>query len=196
MISLKAQSPNLEDYLKASPVIQSDHPAISGQAQAIIGTLIDESQKARVLFEWVRDEISHSYDAKRREISCSSLEVLENGTGLCYAKAHLLAALMRSAGIPCGFCYQTFDERGSLHGLNGIFLTELNKWIHLDPRGNSHGADQSALFDLENDVQRLAFPNDPFIGNVVYAAPLPQVVSSLSIHSRVDVPSLELPTIG
>ena len=41
MISLKAQSPNLEDYLKASPVIQSDHPAISGQAQAIIGTLID-----------------------------------------------------------------------------------------------------------------------------------------------------------
>lgn len=33
-------------------------------------------------------------------------DVLRRGTGLCFAKAHLLAALLRAVGVPCGLCYQ------------------------------------------------------------------------------------------
>ena len=53
--------------------------------------------------------------------------VLMHKTGYCYAKSHLLAALLRSNGLPAGLCYQrlSVDDDGapySLHGLNADFL--------------------------------------------------------------------------
>ena len=65
-----------------------------------------ETERARALFEWVRDHIPHTHDVGGEEVTCSSIEVFEAGTGICYAKSHLLAAMMRYVGIPCGFCYQ------------------------------------------------------------------------------------------
>ncbi|WP_338430147.1 transglutaminase domain-containing protein [Synechococcus elongatus] len=37
--------------------------------------------------------------------------MLEYRTGYCYAKSHLLVALLRACSIPAGFCYQrlSFD---------------------------------------------------------------------------------------
>ncbi len=194
MNAIAPQTAELSDYLEATSIVQSDHPRIVEQARTIVGSATSEIEKARALFEWVRDEIPHSRDADRQEVPCSALDVLEAGTGLCYAKAHLLAAFMRASGIVCGFCYQTFDERRSLHGLNGVYLSELKKWIRIDPRGNSPRAKQFAYFDLENDIRRLAFPDDPFIDDIVYVAPLPQVASSLSGFDRLDDLWGELPT--
>ena len=44
--------------------------------------------------------------------------------GICYAKSHLLAAILRANLFPTGFCYQRLvlddktDSRFVLHGLN------------------------------------------------------------------------------
>jgi hypothetical protein len=90
--------------------------------------------------------------------------------------------MMRSAGIPCGFCYQVFDnelappgQRAALHGLNAIYLRETGEWHPLDPRGNRD--DVHAEFSLGEE--RLAFPELPFLDACVYAVPLPDVVSAL-----------------
>jgi transglutaminase-like putative cysteine protease len=71
--------------------------------------------------------------------------VLEHGTGLCYAKSHLLAAVLRANGIPAGFCYQRLsrDEPGApycLHGLNSVYLPAYG-WCPIDARGNKSGVD-------------------------------------------------------
>lgn len=61
-----------------------------------------EIEKAKTAFEFVRDEISHSWDIQSTIVTCKASEVLQYS----YAKANLLAALLRSQGIPTGFCYQ------------------------------------------------------------------------------------------
>ena len=87
-------------------------------------------------------------------------DVLRLGHGVCFAKSHLLAALLRSVCIPAGLCYQKLifddvcDRRLTLHGLNAVYLEEENRWIRLDARGNKRGV--NAQFDL--NAEKLAFP--------------------------------------
>jgi transglutaminase-like putative cysteine protease len=63
-------------------------------------------------------------------VTCSASEALAAGTGYCFAKSHLLAAVLRANGIPAALCYQrlALDEsaeesqrRFSLHGLNAVY---------------------------------------------------------------------------
>lgn len=85
---------------------------------------------------------------------------MKAGHGICFAKSHLLAALLRCKAIPTGFCYQKLildDETAPVlvyHGLCGVFIKEYQKWIRLDARGNKEGV--NAQFSL--DEERLAFP--------------------------------------
>ena len=78
--------------------------------------------------------------------------------GICYPKSHLLAALLRRAGIPTAICYRRLtllddDSAGyAIHALNAIHVE--GRWHRIDARGNKPGVD--AQFSL--DVERLAFP--------------------------------------
>ncbi|MFK0245332.1 transglutaminase family protein [Amycolatopsis azurea] len=176
-IPLKIESERLEDYLVADAVIDHDHPLIRETADGLSPTGGTEVDVIRSMFHFVRDEIAHTVDAADPRITLMASEVLSERVGLCYAKSHLLAALLRSQGIPAGFCYQRI---GVLHGLNGVYLAGLGRWIRLDPRGNKNGAD--AHFCL--DDERLAWTLDPAKGEidfpVVYTAPSSAVVESLS----------------
>ena len=98
---------DLDTFLAFDNVIDV-HEGITSKAAEITDGILSDIDKAKVLFEWVRDNIPHSKDALRDEVTCSATEVFNVGTGICYAKAHLLAAMMRSQRIPCGFCYQVY----------------------------------------------------------------------------------------
>jgi transglutaminase-like putative cysteine protease len=101
--------------------------------------------------------------------------VLKYGTGICHAKANLLAALLRSQGIPTGFCFQHItraddDSMGyCLHCFNAILVN--NKWVKVDARGNPNG--EIAPFSLGMPI--LAFENrtqyDEYFFEGIYAAP-------------------------
>ena len=82
---------------------------------------------AKSCFEWVRDEIKHSWDYKKNPVTCKASDVLKHGTGYCFAKSHLLAALLRANSIPAGLCYErlSIHDDGapySLHGFNAAYL--------------------------------------------------------------------------
>ena len=110
--------------------------------------------------------------------------MLACGTGICVAKSHLLAALCRSVKIPAGFVYRFKRElegpEFGLHGLNGIYLDSLGRWIRVDPRGNKPGV--NTQFNL--DEEQLAFPPDPSKGeaiiDTIFVDPDPSVVDFLS----------------
>ena len=158
-MDLILQSENLENYLEESKEINFSDYSI----QQLIGTLFDSKQseieKIQIAFQYVRDEIAHSWDIQSETVTCTATEVLEHKQGICYAKSNLLAALLRSQGIPTGFCYQRlmlFDksEKGySLHALNAVFIQSLNKWIRLDARGNKKGV--NSQFSITEE--KLAF---------------------------------------
>src|SRR5262245_12914668 len=150
----------MNEYLKETEIIDWRHPKILRLAE-MLASESDALQTARRCFEWVRDQIRHSYDYRLNQVTCRASEVLEAGTGICYAKSHLLAALLRANSIPAGFCYQrlslglSLDESGvrfCLHGLNALFLPELG-WYRVDARGNKPEVDAQ----FRPPVEQLAF---------------------------------------
>ncbi|OPZ74849.1 MAG: Transglutaminase-like superfamily protein [Verrucomicrobia bacterium ADurb.Bin474] len=113
---------------------------------------------AEKCFLYVRDKIEHSWDYERDPVTCKASDVLEHGTGYCYAKSHLLAALLRANGIPAGLCYQRLTISNDkppfcLHGLNAVYLED-HGWYRIDARGNKEGVSA----DFCPPVERLAFP--------------------------------------
>lgn len=182
------ESDELSDYLLSDPIIDWQTPAVREKALELTASLSDEVDKARCLYEWVRDAISHSDDADIDIVTCTASEVLQHGTGICFAKSHLLAALLRAVNIPAGFCYQVLrrdppsDNEPVLHGFNAIYLASLDQWIRVDARGNTNGI--NARFDLKKE--QLAFAMDPaadeFIYETIFAAPVGSVVERLRMY--------------
>jgi transglutaminase-like putative cysteine protease len=178
----------LDDYRSPSPYVDFEHPLVRRQVAVLGRDASDELSLARTTFEWVRDEVAHSTDIGSRRVTVRASEVLHHREGICYAKSHLLAALLRGAGIPAGMCYQRLTRGGDasrghvVHGLTTAYLTTLGRWVRLDARGNRPGVD--AQFSLADE--RLAWPVRPEHGEVDYLenlpAPHPLVVATLEAH--------------
>ena len=86
----------MESFLKSTDVIDWKNPAVLAHGRDIAAGLADPIAVAKRCFEWVRDEVKHSHDFGLRPVTCSASEVLREGSGYCYAKSHLLAALLRA----------------------------------------------------------------------------------------------------
>jgi transglutaminase-like putative cysteine protease len=149
----------------------------------------DDVDFVKVAFEFVRDEIGHSWDVQDPRVTLSASQTLREGVGLCFAKSHLLTGLLRAQGVPTGLCYQRLTDDGEqfdVHGLAAVYLD--GAWHRLDPRGNKPGVD--AQFSLAEE--RLAWPVRPELGECdyleVFASPHPAVVAALG--STDDVLSL------
>ncbi len=96
----------MNKYLESTEYIDWKTPEVLTQAQQLSKGLSDPEDVARKCFEFVRDEIKHSWDYEMNPVTCKASDVLRYGTGFCYAKSHLLAALLRANSIPAGLCYQ------------------------------------------------------------------------------------------
>lgn len=182
---IKPYTENAELYLQPSDVIDYKDEVIAELSERISSSSVSEIDYIKKAYEFVRDNIAHSADANLNEITCSASEVLRAGHGICFAKSHLLAALLRYKGIPTGFCYQRLilDDDTTpvliLHGLNGVYLNEYDKWIRLDARGNKEGV--NAQFSVEEE--QLAFPVRPDMGEediyIVFPQPDEKVLEKL-----------------
>lgn len=111
-------------------------------SQAVLRCKNDE-EKARALFKFVRDEITHAYDINSVDIPVSASDVVKSRVGTDDSKAVLLATMLRICKIPAGFCYQYLcvgdDESLGhyMHCYNAVFLD--GKWIFLDASNNKNG---------------------------------------------------------
>src|SRR5690349_23350286 len=133
-----------DPFLRATDVVDYTAPEIQALAHELAAGSTDRDAIARACFEWVRDQIGHCVDYDRDEVTCNASEVREVGTGFCYAKSHLLVALLRANGIRSGFCYQRLvvnDPAGPFvaHGLAAVDLSDGSgepDWYRIDPPGN------------------------------------------------------------
>ena len=149
----------MEHFLEAGAYIDYHSACIQQTAGELFSQAMTDEQKARTAYKFVRDEIPHSFDINAAVVTAKASDVLRHKTGICHAKANLLAALLRTQGIPAGFCFQHItladDERRGycLHAYNAVFLG--GKWIKIDARGNTGRID--AQFSLGEP--KLAFVN-------------------------------------
>ncbi|WP_054739967.1 transglutaminase-like domain-containing protein [Cellulosilyticum ruminicola] len=200
---MKLQYEDINLYLQSSDIIDFDKD--TGENIRNLGDEIwkrSENQLDYIknAFEYIRDEIGHTRDIKGNIVTCKASDVLAARTGICFAKSHLLAALLRYKGVPTGFCYQKLilNSKTSpyliLHGLNGVYIEEINKWIRLDARGNKEGV--NAQFSL--DKEQIAFPINPEEGEedipIIFAVPDENVVRALTTYKTLEDLWANLPT--
>lgn len=175
-------------FLASTDVVDWYHADVRTMAWYLAGGETDAVAIARRCFEWVRDEIRHSVDAGDTVVTCSASEVLLQRTGFCYAKSHLLAALLRANGLPAGFGYQRLSLDGvgppfCLHGFNAVLLP-VHGWYRIDARGNKAGIDAR----FSPGIERLAFPiqvSGETTFSEIHVEPLPEVVKVLRRQSTV-----------
>ncbi len=185
-------------YLQASKYIDFHDELVAAKAAELSAGASDELAVAQACYRFVRDEIQHSWDYRRNPVTCAASEVLRHGTGYCYAKSHLLAALLRANGIPAGLCYQRLSvgDAGApycLHGLNAVYL-QGHGWYRCDPRGNKQGV--SAQFSPPHEM--LAYPiRGPEERDLpeVWPAPLAAVTDVLERYQDVGEVNAHLPDI-
>ena len=176
---------SLSDYLKEDDVIDYSDESITQLADELYKKADSETEYIKAAFEFVRDEVSHSADINEDMITCSASEVLIARHGICFAKSHLLAALLRCKSIPTGFCYQklTFGDETSpvlvYHGLNGVYLNEYKKWIRLDARGNKGKINAQFSIDEEQLAYLVCTEKGEEDGLVIYPAPDVKILEKL-----------------
>ncbi|WNQ14330.1 transglutaminase family protein [Paenibacillus aurantius] len=169
-MNLILESDKVTDYLAETEEVDYSHAGIREKAEELSCRSSNEVAFVQAVFEFVRDRISHSWDIQSTRVTSTASDVLRFQEGICYAKSLLLCALLRSKGIPAGFCYQRLTlgetpETGyALHALNAVFLSSLNRWVRLDARGNKEGV--NAQFSLGEE--QLAFPIRPPFGEIDY----------------------------
>ncbi|MBL1259286.1 MAG: transglutaminase family protein [Thiotrichaceae bacterium] len=190
---------NMNQYLASSTYINWDTPEIKALAESLSSSKTSDEVIAKRCFEWVRDNIKHSSDYKMNPVTCKASDVLQHKTGYCYAKSHLLAALLRANGIPAGLCYQRLSvgDQGApycLHGLNAAYLKKQG-WYRVDARGNKEDVDaqftppQEQLAFALNNRGEADLPE-------VWAEPLAVVVGVLERYQTYDEVLQNLPDVA
>ena len=188
----------MDIYLRPTEIIDFDSPAVFKYARKLAEDLTNSLEIARTCFEWVRDHIKHSGDYRSPVTTCKASEVFAEGTGWCFAKSHLLAALLRANDLQTGFCYQRLrrdDGNGfTLHGLNAIYLPEIG-WYRIDARGNKAGVNaqfcppEERLAWHAEEEGECDFPE-------IWPDPLPIVVECLQKHRGWEQVKMNFPDIA
>ncbi len=189
---------SFERYLCPSEYIDFEMPEVRSLAQTLALGTHSEFDLVQRCFEFVRDEIRHSSDYKLNPVTSKASEVLRYKTGYCYAKSHLLAALLRANGVPTGLCYQrlSIGDHGApycLHGLNAVFLKDFG-WYRIDARGNKPGIE--ARFSPPKE--QLAFPIKEKQARdlpEIWPEPLSIVIDTLKKYPSYDQVLAHLPDI-
>ena len=169
-------------YLESSDYIDWQTPTVLAKAKELAGCSENDEIVAKSCFEFVRDEIRHSWDYQVNPVTLKASDVLLHSTGYCYSKSHLLAALLRANGIPAALCYQrlTFENDCPpycLHGLNAVHLRNFG-WYRVDARGNKKGV--SAEFDPPNEKLAFEIKSDGEEDlDGIFSRPLPEIVQVL-----------------
>ncbi|GGZ90598.1 transglutaminase-like domain-containing protein [Streptomyces subrutilus] len=198
-MELIQEQPDLAAYLAADEAVDHGHPLVRDTA-ATLWTAAggDPRAFAEAAYAFVRDTVPHSADSGDERVAWRASDVLATRNGICHAKSHALAALLRARGIPAALCYQRLtDDSGAdplVHGLIALRLPGADRWYRQDPRGNKPGVDAR----FSTGEERLAFPVRPELGEcdypVLYAAPHPAPLRAL--RESADRPELwrKLPT--
>jgi transglutaminase-like putative cysteine protease len=120
--------PSPEMSLAATPLVDSDHPAVRAFAQQHARTG-DDRGRAVALYYAVRD--GFRYDPYRIDVSPDGMRgssVLSLGYGWCVPKAALLAAASRAAGIPARLGYADVRNHLSTEKMRSTMGTDVFIW--------------------------------------------------------------------
>ena len=186
----------MNQFLAACEVVDFKNESVALKAMELADRARTTHELIQLCFEFVRDEIKHSTDFGLSTVTIKASEVLKQGTGICYAKSHLLAALLRANSIPTALLYQRLEMDGGifcLHGLNAVWMNGhegsllaegslpaegSSYWYRIDARGNKTGVNA----EFRPPIEKLAFDinaEGELDSTRLFTQPLPLVIEHL-----------------
>ncbi|MFL0195175.1 transglutaminase family protein [Clostridium sp. WILCCON 0269] len=200
-MNLILENGNLSNYLLVNKYVDFNKKIIQDKAKELFHENLDEIKKIRIAFEYVRDDISHSWDIQSKKITRTASEVLQYKEGMCYAKSMLLAALLRHQGIPTGFCYQrltlgdTPQTGYCIHALNAVFIPSIGRWIRIDTRGNTNGKNAQFFIDKEQLAFQVRVKYDEVDYPTIFIDPIKITIETLENNTNcIEMIKYNLPT--
>ncbi|MBI5440358.1 MAG: transglutaminase domain-containing protein [Deltaproteobacteria bacterium] len=151
-------------YLRPTPIIDSDHPEIVAHAREVAGDAADPVERAVRLYYAVRDGIWYDpYHPFYKPEHYRASNILRGKRGFCIPKVSLLCALARACGIPsrAGFAMvrnhlatrQLLEFLGSdvftYHGFTELYLE--GRWVKATPAFNRELCERHRVVPLDFD---------------------------------------------
>jgi hypothetical protein len=135
----------LGNYTKPTPYIESDSPAILGNATKLTANATDIESKIDSLFNFVANGKLFTYDASVQNITRNAVDhvrgalwALQNHRGVCFDFACLFVALLRAVGIPSRLSEGIILDGSSgfiVHDWAEVYLGGIG-WTPYDPTWN------------------------------------------------------------
>lgn len=152
-VALPVTAADLAEYLRATPMAQSEDPQIQGLARQIVGEQQSAWPAAVALHNWVYRNLT-KVESEPRPIT--ALEVLQQKRGDCSEHALLLATLARAAGIPSRLIagLAALGDKYFYHAWVEVWVGE---WVEMDPTWNQTLVDAGHLRLAESAMDEVSF---------------------------------------
>ncbi|MDY6852236.1 MAG: transglutaminase-like domain-containing protein [Thermodesulfobacteriota bacterium] len=152
------------EYSEPGKITISDDPEVAARAESITRGMTSDAERARALFYWVRDMITYNpYSPFSLPEDYRPLTIMKRGAGYCVQKSTLLAAMVRSQGIPARLVFADIinhrlsdklrEQMGSnifsYHGYVEMFIN--GGWISAAPIFEKVLCDKLDIFPVEFD---------------------------------------------
>jgi hypothetical protein len=146
-----------DEFLKPTPSLPADHPAIRAKARQIIADETGPLQMATLLQEWVFRHARQTMAANQ----ASALDVLNSLAGDCTEITLLFVALARASGLPArevgGVMF--VNEGAPIFGWHAwAEIHDGHQWVSIDPTWNQVYVDGTHL-KLSEDSADLSWVN-------------------------------------
>lgn len=143
--------PEFAEHLKATPLMQVDHPLVKNTAMEIVQGETDARKAAEKIAKYVYQNLSKGNSGVIGQYS--AVEILQNRYGDCSEHCLLFTALCRAAGIPARRVsgLVCLGNLWGPHAWNEIWVGD---WIGADPTTGDVGNVARYIF--------VGYPDDPY----------------------------------
>jgi Transglutaminase-like superfamily len=149
--------PDIAQYLRPEPLIESDDPGILAEAVAAIAGATDPRAQAERLVR----RVNAMLDAKPTVSLPSAREVLRTKVGDCNEHTALYVAMARAVGLPSRIAVGLAYSRGAFyyHAWPEVYIAESRGrglWLPVDPTFNQFPADATHVRMTRGGLDRQA----------------------------------------
>ncbi|MEG2286997.1 MAG: transglutaminase-like domain-containing protein [Ruthenibacterium sp.] len=169
-------SSEFEPFLRASQMVNyKEDSACVARARELAQSADSESAFMNAVYEYVKNTITYDYD-KAKKVADGELndylpnpdETLQSKTGICFDYAALVAAMLRSQGIPTKVIMGYVKDGSVYHAWNMVYLQDRgwvtvninvpnHKWQPIDLTFAAAGTDEALEGNADDYVQRYLY---------------------------------------
>ena len=145
-------APGHAEFLREEPPHVVFTPRIRNLAEEIVGGETNPAIKARLIYDWVCENLKYSYAREYSTLRCIPEYVLDGKYGDCGQIALLYISLCRAAGVPARWQsgWVIYPQFQNLHDWTEIYLAPYG-WVPVDP---NFGVEIYRYFDNLNEEER------------------------------------------